>query len=61
MELEKEHKLFTYKVSRFIHGFLTKHTGEVLFPDNIEIVLKQPSVDLHAHKDIIEILYLLHT
>ena len=51
MQLEGEHKLYTYKVSRFIHSVVTKHTGEIVFPDNAEIVLKKPSVDMELHKD----------
>ena len=51
MKLKGEQKLFVQKASMLIHGFLTKHTGEVLFPDNIEILLKKPSVSLHSHID----------
>lgn len=51
MELNNEHKLYSYKVSRFIHSVMTKHINEVVYPDNIEIVLKQPSVELGLHTD----------
>mgnify|MGYP001169079370 FL=1 len=51
LKLKEEHKLFVQKVSMFVNGILNIHAGEVLFPDNIEIVLKQPGVSLDAHLD----------
>jgi hypothetical protein len=32
---------FTYKVSRYLNNLITKHTGHLVYPDNVQIVLKK--------------------
>ena len=42
---------FTYKVSRYLNNLITKHTGHLVYPDNVQIVLKPPKSSQTAHKD----------
>jgi len=39
------------KISRFIHNLVIKHTGYLVYPDNIQIVCKPSESEQKIHKD----------
>ena len=42
---------FTYKISRYLNNLITKHTGDLIYHDNVQIVLKPPLVEQPPHND----------
>ena len=50
-KLKGEDLNFTYKISRYLNNLITKLTGDLIYHDNVQIVLKPPQVEQVAHKD----------
>jgi hypothetical protein len=46
-----EQNNYTNKISRYIHNLVIKHTGYLLYPDNIQIVCKPSESGQKLHKD----------
>lgn len=49
--LDVEQSNYTNKISRYIHNLVIKHTGYLVYPDNIQIVCKTSGSEQKIHKD----------